>query len=142
MSSHAANDIMQTVYGVCTMSERQLLAVHHLLTPQIILAIPIASKLPRSNQARARQENFIAKLIRTSLTEAKQEILLVSVFVHRCRTVPEYPTPNKLGSACNDQCLCEIIFQHWIFDSFKSTSLLNDPNSVLNHWEVILGKVN
>ncbi|MEW5319851.1 MAG: hypothetical protein WDW38_010973 [Sanguina aurantia] len=74
-----ANDIMQTVYGVCTMSERQLAAVQHLLTPQIVLAIPVASKLPRSNQARARQENFIAKLIRTSLTEFKQDLLLEAV---------------------------------------------------------------
>jgi ribosomal 50S subunit-associated protein YjgA (DUF615 family) len=52
------------VSGLTHMSKKQVEAISHLLTPSIIDNIGVAASLPRSNQGRKRQEDFIAKQIR------------------------------------------------------------------------------
>ena len=52
------------VSGLTHMSKKQIEAISHLLLPSIIDNIGVANALPRSNQGRKRQEDFIAKQIR------------------------------------------------------------------------------
>lgn len=52
------------VSGLTHMSKSQIAAISHLLTPAIIENIGVAAALPRSNQGRKRQEDFIAKQVR------------------------------------------------------------------------------
>ena len=57
------------VAGLTHMSKKQIDAVTHLLTPSIVENIGIAAALPRSNQGRKRQEDFIAKQVRLFVDE-------------------------------------------------------------------------
>lgn len=92
---HAAQAIVSVVHGLTSMSVKQLKAVSHLLAPQHVEAIKLAARLPHKNQGRKRQENLVAKLLRTEMNEAGMKKLMEAVEVslvrpaglHACRSI-------------------------------------------------------
>lgn len=73
-----AQQVLDVVKGLCNMGDKQLKAISHILAPAHLEGVSIAAKLPRSNQGRKRQENLVAKLLRTELSSSEIAKLAVS----------------------------------------------------------------
>lgn len=60
----AESHVKKLVQGLTAMNAKQLKGVAHLVTPRVIDAIAIASKIDGTNQGRRRQEGLVAKMLR------------------------------------------------------------------------------
>ncbi|KAJ9512071.1 hypothetical protein QJQ45_004633 [Haematococcus lacustris] len=63
----AARNVMATVVEMCHMPEKHLQALAPLCGEEVLGAVRIAARLPRNNQGRRRQENLVAKMLRSGL---------------------------------------------------------------------------
>lgn len=63
---------------MCKLSERQLERLRPLLDDRTLDAIAEAKRIPGRNQAKSRQEGFVAKMLREELDEADQALLEVN----------------------------------------------------------------
>ncbi|KAL6758188.1 hypothetical protein V8C86DRAFT_1524616 [Haematococcus lacustris] len=62
-----ARNVMATVVEMCHMPEKHLQALAPLCGEEVLGAVRIAARLPRNNQGRRRQENLVAKMLRSGL---------------------------------------------------------------------------
>eukprot|EP00197_Chlamydomonas_leiostraca_P003540 CAMPEP_0202875712 /NCGR_PEP_ID=MMETSP1391-20130828/27799_1 /ASSEMBLY_ACC=CAM_ASM_000867 /TAXON_ID=1034604 /ORGANISM="Chlamydomonas leiostraca, Strain SAG 11-49" /LENGTH=209 /DNA_ID=CAMNT_0049557439 /DNA_START=22 /DNA_END=647 /DNA_ORIENTATION=- len=69
----------EAVDGLAHMTEKQLKALSPLVGEQVLDAVRIAAKLPRSNQGRKRQEGLVAKLLRDRLDDDAMAQLFAAV---------------------------------------------------------------
>mmetsp|Transcript_9373 Transcript_9373/g.23832 ORF Transcript_9373/g.23832 Transcript_9373/m.23832 type:complete len:286 (+) Transcript_9373:30-887(+) len=67
--------LLRVVKGLTDMSPKQLQGVSHLLEEDMIDAIAIAARIPRSNQGRKRQEGLVEKLLRNHLDQRELDKL-------------------------------------------------------------------
>jgi hypothetical protein len=124
------------VQGITDMTPKQLKSISHLLAPipDIMEDISLANKLPRSNQARKRQEGLIAKKIRSLVDDRALEKLEVGPPPTLRRSVPRLQVLSATMPTCLSHT-CRLQEAVKLAESTESLYYDSDISSMVSVWQ-------